>query len=294
LHRLMCLDSELQSFPMWLGCNPMPRPPREAWAAHPAYQRTQQGLDWLRALSPRWFELHPQTAACADECRLIMDHSFHGVSLAVSAHVPEFQEWISHVDLRPQYRRHKRVLGLIAGGNTKRWFLKCPSYLWCLDAVLTVYPDACLVMTHRDPITSIPSLFGLVWTMRQHIEEGASPQRLGRECIGLWNWVMNKSERDRATIPESQIYDIHCDDVRCDPIGSLERIYGHFKLPITDEARAAWQAQISSDPRGGHNSQKVTPKNFALSAREIIDAMGPFYDRYRRIESTRRSAPANR
>ena len=35
--------------------------------------------------------------------------------------------------------------------------LKNPSHMTALDALMTVYPDALIVYTHRDPVTCIAS-----------------------------------------------------------------------------------------------------------------------------------------
>ena len=44
----------------------------------------------------------------------------------------------------------------------KRWVLKSPPHLLSLDALVNVFPDAKLVMTHRHPRSSVGSMLKLV------------------------------------------------------------------------------------------------------------------------------------
>ena len=43
------------------------------------------------------------------------------------------------------------------GGRRRRWLLKTPGYLLMLDDLLAAYPDACVILTHRDPARTMPS-----------------------------------------------------------------------------------------------------------------------------------------
>ena len=48
----------------------------------------------------------------------------------------------------------------------ERWILKSPSYLGKLPAFFAEYPDAYVILTHRDPLKVLPSLVSLMATLR--------------------------------------------------------------------------------------------------------------------------------
>ena len=74
------------------------------------------------------------------------------------ANVPRYTEWLQQQDWTDAYARHKQNLQLVGLNDPeKRWVLKNPSHLTALDALMTVYPDALIVYTHRDPVTCIAS-----------------------------------------------------------------------------------------------------------------------------------------
>ena len=61
-------------------------------------------------------------------------------------------------DMVGPYRWHKRQLQILwAQRSEERWLLKCPWHLWNLRALLTVYPDAQVIQTHRGLADAIGS-----------------------------------------------------------------------------------------------------------------------------------------
>src|SRR5258706_14374172 len=49
----------------------------------------------------------------------------------------------------------------------QRWVLKTPGHLMALDAVAATFPDATIVMTHRDPVSTVPSYCSMMYNLYQ-------------------------------------------------------------------------------------------------------------------------------
>lgn len=49
LHQLLSMDPQFQGFERWLTANPMVRPPRETWDAHPVYRAS---VERIAAMQP--------------------------------------------------------------------------------------------------------------------------------------------------------------------------------------------------------------------------------------------------
>jgi hypothetical protein len=61
------------------------------------------------------------------------------------------------------YREYREYLQLLLSQRpADQLVLKCPENLWFLDALLEVFPDACVVWTHRDPYDTIASYCSLI------------------------------------------------------------------------------------------------------------------------------------
>ena len=79
--------------------------------------------------------------------------------------MPSYGAWLGQADLRVAYRYHRRLLKLLQWRcKRERWVLKAPSHLWSLASLLAVYPDARIVVTHRDPLAVLASMTSLMTT----------------------------------------------------------------------------------------------------------------------------------
>ena len=77
-------------------------------------------------------------------------------------YVPSYRAWFFRQDLRPAYEYHRRFLQhLQVRQNARRWVLKAPTHMFALPTLLTVYPDAIFVQTHRAPLDAMASVSSL-------------------------------------------------------------------------------------------------------------------------------------
>jgi hypothetical protein len=138
-------------------------------------------------------------------------------------------------------------------------------------------------MTHRDPAISFPSLFDLVYQIRQYTEEGVTREFYGRAETRTWGCVLDRSERERADIDPARIFDIHAGELRRDAVGSCRRIYDYFGLPLSEAAEHEWTRLSTESPTGGHAEHHDRAADFGLTEDGIRDSTGAYYDRYRRV-----------
>ena len=72
--------------------------------------------------------------------------------------VPSWREYYRSQDQTPHYRYLRtvlQVLQFLRGGD--RWVLKSPQHLEQFGPLSTVFPDATVVVTHRDPAEVVDS-----------------------------------------------------------------------------------------------------------------------------------------
>src|SRR5699024_2380604 len=111
---------------------------------------------------PEFMGLHYLGADQVEECWRLLCQSMTSVSFECTALIPSYSRWLASQDWTAAYRRHRRNLQLIGlHDQDRRWVLKNPSHLFALDALLSVYPDAVVIQTHRSPRTAIASVCSL-------------------------------------------------------------------------------------------------------------------------------------
>ena len=96
------------------------------------------------------------------ECVHVMNHDFKAMQWEASAPMPAYTAFIYSCDMASAYELHRRYLQVLQHRAPGPWALKGPSHALWLPTLLTVYPDARLVWTHRDPCTAVASLCSLI------------------------------------------------------------------------------------------------------------------------------------
>ena len=81
--------------------------------------------------------------------------------------MPSYGRWLARADFAPMFHAHRRFLQLLQWRCPgERWVLKSPSYLAKLPQFFAEYPDAYVVLTHRDPLKVLPSLVSIMATLQ--------------------------------------------------------------------------------------------------------------------------------
>jgi hypothetical protein len=180
------------------------------------------------------------------------------------------------------YARHRRNLALIGANDPeKRWVLKNPSHLFALDALLSVYPDAIVVQTHREIRTTLASSCSLSALATEGYSTRFIGATIGRDQLELLGrgadlFMAARDRHDPATF-----HDVAFDDLVRDPVGTVERIYRRFDLPWTDEVRAAVEAEDVAG-RSGHRApaHRYSLDDFGLAPAEVDERFAAYSARY--------------
>lgn len=269
LHRLLAEDPANQGLEYWLGCAPMPRPPRAAWPAQPAFQRVDGELSALMAANPGLKAIHAMSADTVDECRLLLMQSFANVTFQSNAGVPSYAYWLAQTDLAPAYRHYADCLRLIgADAPGRRWILKDPSHLWAMGTLLQTFPDALIVQTHREPSQLIASVSSLVLNARRGNEPGVSPVQVGREQLDQWAKMLTRSMAVRERFPD-HFHDIYFSDFLADPLAVVKAIYARLGTALSAAGEAAMRRWIAANPQHQHGGHRYAAADFGLDQAAI-------------------------
>ncbi|WP_167097378.1 sulfotransferase [Mycobacterium sp. DL592] len=251
LHRLLCGDPRHQGLELWLAEFPQPRPPRETWPQNPVFAELDARFKKAHDENPDYTGLHYMTADEVEECWQLLRQSVHSVSYETLAHVPSYAHWLARQDWTKPYLRHRKNLQLIGLNEPeKRWVLKNPSHLFALDAVFAAYPDALILQCHRPAETILASMCSLA----QHTTGGwsntFSGDVIGADALETWSRGLERFNAVRREHDEAQFFDVDYFALIRDPIGTVENIYSHFGIEMTDDARAAIQATDEESKQG--------------------------------------------
>lgn len=187
--------------------------------------------------------------------------------------VPVFRyhEWWRECSMRETYAYHLRAVKLLQSQRgPNRWLFKAPHYLFHLDAVLDAYPDACFVITHRDPVKAIPSWASLVTSLYPPGSlERVGPHRVGPHLAAHQVVGLEHAARARRSMRDDQVLDVHQQDFAREPIPTLDRIYRFLGLELDDETRDRMARWMEGNRPGAHGVHRYGPEQFGLSTAQL-------------------------
>lgn len=271
LHRLLTADPAHQGLEMWLTEMPQPRPPRDTWADNPVFAGIEAGFAQHHVEHPEFMGVHYMSAGEVEECWQLLRQSFRSVSYECLAHLPTYSQWLAGQDWTGAYERHRRNLQLIGMHESeKRWVLKNPSHLFALDELLTVYPDALVVVTHRDPRTVIPSVCSLAAQASDGWSEVFAGATIGRSQLDLWARGFDKFAEVRARHDRAQFVDVDYRDFVTDPLGTVGALYDRFGIVLGADAEAAMAALHTESRQGDRRpAHRYTLEEFGLTVADV-------------------------
>lgn len=276
LHLLLSLDPQFQGPEHWLTVYPMPRPPRDTWADIPAYISQKATLDAFLAASPEAADDHMMTAEGIEESLFILGSSFSSNMWPSMWNVPNYDRWYRGRDDRDSYRWLADVLRLIGAGDERRWLLKNPTDLFSLQEVLSVFPDARVIQTHRDPVDSMPSVSNLIFSARRAFcGDKADRADVGRREAEVWAHALERAHAVRAT-SGNQFVDVEFADFTRDQMGAIQSIYDQFDLTLSAQTEAAMRAWLDAHPRRTTKGPKHSPEDFGLTRQQLEERFASY------------------
>ena len=281
LHHLLSQDPHMQVLEYWLAAAPSPRPPRAQWEADPRYQRAVEELEWMYKTDPSLKAMHLMTADGPDECRHLFLQSFTDDTFDCNSTIPSYTEWYGRQDMLATYRRHRDLLKLIGSTSPeRRWLLKYPVHMGNLRALLKIYPDACIVQTHRDPGRVIPSICSLVSGWRGLYEDKVDRHAVAAWLLDIWATRLNRGLEVRRAHDPKQFFDLHLREILADPVAAVQRVYNHFGIQMTPEAEQGFRTWKDENPRGKYGEHRYRAEDFGLSDDMIAERFGPYMEHF--------------
>jgi hypothetical protein len=289
-----------------LACDPANRPPLlwelvhtvpGAAAARGAGAAVDEAsaLDWVATthaeitlmdeMVPAFTAMHENGGHLPTECIFAFAHQFSSDQFTGLYNVPSYTIWKSGIDETPIYDWHRRMLQTLQWATpTGRWVVKAPSHLSALPLVFATYPDARVVITHRDPLRVVGSLADTMATLHwMHSNRVAHQTLIEFLSMGL-ELQMNAVtvERDSGTLPVDQIADVRYQDLVADPVGTVARLYQGWDLELSDETSSRLNRYVEA--RHAHRGAGEHRYRFEDTGLDLVEHRAQVADYQKRFD----------
>ena len=262
---LLSADPARRCLLRWEAFNSVPPPRPDELHGGPRYQQEQTRLDYATKMAPQISAIHHENADSPTECQFAMTPSFCAQVYDAGAYIPSYHRWFLHTSYLPAFRYHKRLLQLLQSDAPGRWTLKNPWHPLFLDDLIQVYPDAQLVMTHRDPVEVVGSACSLLKHVRVMYSDEVDLRAIGACMMETFDLMIERTLAYKARHGWSSIYDLQYADLMRDPVGEMRKLYQHFGEPFSAAAEQGMRQHLADNPQGKHGKHTYALEDYGLS-----------------------------
>ncbi len=253
-------DDRLNALTLWESEEPVASAPVAAGEADPRLVRSAAYWGAFGALVPHMSAMHEMAANDIHEDNELLFMDMNCYNWEFSARLPRWTDHYLAHNRAISYAYEKKVLQVIAwqrGVQTgqsgrRRWLLKSPQHMENLTAIKSAFPDATMVITHRDPVDVLRSLTTMLAYSDRTRRTRIDPPALAR----LWSDRIEKLLREcvaqREAFGPHQSLDILFHDYMADQEGMARQVYARAGLDLPPETEARLLGYLAENPRHAH------------------------------------------
>lgn len=269
LHTLLSLDPQNAVPRCWNLIYPYP--PGRFLPVLLCKMHVEMQLGLFRCLAPGLSALHPLAADTPQECTDITAHVFQSLRFETTHHIPSYQSWLVSHGHHDAFRFHRRFLQHLDAGS-RQWILKSPDHVFTLDDIRAAYPDARIVLLHRDPLRVVASCSKLTELLRRPFSRQVDLAEVGRQVSA--RLVESTARMVEAASGTQSILHLNYRDVVSAPIEAVRMVYRHCGRALdgnTEQDMRKWLAR-QRHPR----PRQYSMAEFGLDASVLSERFAPY------------------
>jgi hypothetical protein len=273
LQRLLASTPAFTAMRWWEVFNYAPVPGEERGNPQQRRQAGQKIIDAFLQGNPDLITSHPYQLEAPEEETPVLGQFFMGTLMEGFAYLPSYVGWLKTQDHRRVYAELRKVLQFMQWDDPtrrdKRWILKSSAHLASLGALCAEFPEALIIMSHRDPLQTVPSVCSLM-TMLHALESDQMDKIIvGRFTAKRWAWNLERFMELRSRLPAARFYDIPYRDLMEDPVSAVGRVLTRLGEPLTASTAAEIDGWLDANRRDKRPQHRYTPAEFGLSEDEL-------------------------
>ena len=281
-HRLLASDPNHTAMLWWEGRYPALLPGEKRGDIEARMELGKAEVDAVVAASPEALDIHPWDYKGADEEILLLEHNFLSTVPESFMALPSYSEWIEEQDHTLAYEDLKKFIQYLQwqnpGREKKRWVLKSPHHLGFIDKMISVFPDAKIIQTHRDPIKTVPSFCSMCANLFEPLTTNFDKVFIGKHWSNKLTRALNHCMNISKQHPDNFL-DLEFLNMIKDPIDEMKKIYEFIGEPFgekTEVAMEAWREENKHE-MGAH---KYSLEEYDLTESQINDNFAKYQQKY--------------
>lgn len=119
--------------------------------------------------------------------------------------------------------------------SPRRWLIKSPIYSTYLDSLIKIFPNATIVMTHRDPIPSLVSDATMHAYVQRIFHNEVDVRGVFERDADILHAKLASIIRNRQFVTSDKLVDVYFQKLVTDEIVTIRRIYDTVGIELDDE-----------------------------------------------------------
>ena len=284
LHRMLASAPELTSVKWFEAQNYTPLENEDYNDPTPRKDIAKDILNFMLKKIPELMSIHPMDIDQADEEVIILGQLFSSSMLESTYFVPDYANWLTNQNPGKSYSDLIEILQSLQwqdpSRKNKSWILKTPGHLMSLGAVVKYFPGAKIIMTHRDPVSTVPSYCSMESTLYKMNTDIISDFEIGNYWLDRLSEWLNNFIEVRNSIPDDRFIDINYLDLVEAPekIGTqvLKSIHINDDI-LTKEMMENW---IKANKRENRQKHNYKLSDYGLNRESISNKFKDYIEKY--------------
>ena len=189
-------------------------------------------------------------------------------------------------DLRTIYRYEKLFFTMLDAylPAKSHWSLKAPIYATTFPLIFEEYQNPKVVLTHRNPLITLPSLCRTYesWCIAFDEDGTFDKHRFGQMISSFHNLYHDVPYNYRINHPESEesIFDCVYDEFFSDPIAMVRKIYKKFDLKYSNEFEERMIFYLKNNQQGKYGRHKYSLEEYGFNTEYLYKEYKEYMDSY--------------
>jgi len=282
LHRLLAASPQLTSTASWECTYPLPFP-GESPEAEVRKDKAKRMMEMFLELSPDFADIHTVSWEQPEEDILLLDRTFTAMSWDSFYWVPSYGVWLRSYDQSRAYAELREWLQALQhqapARRGQKWVLKSPHHLTAVDTVLDEFPEAKIVMTHRDVTSAVPSYASMVHEMSARYSDALDKPAIGRYWSERFVEALTRLDDSHKKRPD-RFVDVPFKSTVTDPLGTAQRVMAQLALPVEPADEQAFVDYIARNSEERHGSHSYTAEEYGLTNDQLANDFRFYTEEY--------------
>lgn len=273
LHNLLSSISSLRYLPLWQTLHPAPPP---SGSRDRRRQVTQFSMAMTHYILPLLMRMHELETDLPHEELTVCALCYRSFFFEGCFEVPGYRQWYAGNTHEKGYAYLKRTLQILQQERApdghdaaSRWVLKSPQHLDQLETILQVFPDARLILTHRDPLRAVVSMITMMSYTSRQVYKPIRLREEARAWVDRLEQMLRRSQEQVRRIPEASVLHVDFNAFMDDAAGTVRRVCEFAEVELDVASQAAVRAHLQGNVRDRYGRIDYRFEDLGLDEGEI-------------------------